>query len=98
MGPALETIEQLDDDFDFVFVDADKENYRNYYEAILPRLSEHALIAFDNTLWSGRVVEEDPDDETTRIFRELNDALRDDDRITCVMLSVRDGITLVRRR
>jgi caffeoyl-CoA O-methyltransferase len=98
MGPALETIEQLDGEFDFVFVDADKENYRNYYEAVLPRLTPHGLIAFDNTLWSGRVIEEDLDDETTRIFRELNDSLREDDRITCVMLTVRDGITLVRRR
>ena len=57
LGPALETIERLEGDFDFVFVDADKENYLNYYEALLPRLAPQGLMAFDNTLWSGRVLE-----------------------------------------
>ena len=58
LGPALETIGRLEGEFDFVFIDADKENYVNYYEAVLPRLSERGLIAADNTLWSGRVVDE----------------------------------------
>jgi caffeoyl-CoA O-methyltransferase len=98
LGPALESLARLDGEFDFVFVDADKENYRNYFEAVLPRLSEHGLIALDNTLWSGRVADDDTDDETALVLRELNDALREDGRITCVMLTVRDGITLVRRR
>src|ERR1051325_866806 len=57
LGPALETIETLEGDFDFVFVDADKVNYLNYYEAVLPRLSPEGLIAADNTLWSGRGIE-----------------------------------------
>jgi caffeoyl-CoA O-methyltransferase len=98
MGPALETIERLGGPWDFVFVDADKPNYRNYYEAVLPRLSERSLIAFDNTLWSGRVAREGEDDESTRALRELNDMLVRDERVTCAMLSVRDGITLVQRR
>ena len=58
MGPAVETIDQLEGEFDFVFIDADKQNYVNYYEAVLPRLSERGLIAADNTLWSGRVIDE----------------------------------------
>ena len=57
LGPALETIEQLEGEFDLVFIDADKENYDAYYEAVLPRLSERGLIAIDNTLWSGRVLD-----------------------------------------
>src|SRR5688572_27007418 len=61
MGPALETIERLDGDFDLVFMDADKVNYVTYYEALLPRLGEHGLMAVDNTLWSGRVLEPDED-------------------------------------
>jgi caffeoyl-CoA O-methyltransferase len=96
LGPALETIAKLEGDFDFVFIDADKENYDNYYEAVLPRLSERALIAIDNTLWSGRVV--DPPDETSSIIAALNDKLAADERVVCVQLSVRDGVTLVRKR
>ena len=97
VGPALETIERLAGEFDFVFVDADKENYGNYYEALLPRLARGGLMAFDNTLWSGRVVEPD-DSETTRTIVELNEKIARDDRVIAVMLTVRDGITLLRRR
>ena len=96
LGPALDTIAQLEGEFDFVFIDADKENYDNYYEAVLPRLSEGGLIAIDNTLWSGKVL--DPPDESSRAIAALNDKLAADDRVVCVQLSVRDGVTLVRRR
>jgi caffeoyl-CoA O-methyltransferase len=95
VGPALETLERLKGEFDLVFIDADKVNYRNYYEAVLPRLSERGLIVFDNTLWSGRVLGGD-DSEDTRALRELNDFLGNDERVTCVLLTVRDGVTLVR--
>jgi caffeoyl-CoA O-methyltransferase len=95
LGPALETIERLDGDFDFVFIDADKPNYLNYYEAVLPRLSERGFIAADNTLWSGRVVEDDGD-ENTQSIKEFNDRVRTDPRVTSVMLTVRDGVTLIR--
>ena len=61
MGPALETIATLDGPFDLVFIDADKTGYRDYYEAVLPKLSDHGLIVVDNTLWSGRVLEPDAD-------------------------------------
>ena len=98
LGPALDTIGRLEGDFDFVFIDADKENYVNYYEAVLPRLSEGGVIAADNTLWSGRVVDESEQDESTQAIRAFNDHVRDDDRVIAVMLSVRDGVTLIRRR
>jgi caffeoyl-CoA O-methyltransferase len=96
MGPAVDTIGRLEGEFDFVFIDADKENYVNYYEAVLPRLSERGLIAADNTLWSGRVVDEANQDESTLAIRAFNDHVRDDERVVSVMLSVRDGVTLIR--
>jgi caffeoyl-CoA O-methyltransferase len=98
VGPALETIELLGGEFDFVFVDADKENYGNYYEALLPRLAPSGLMAFDNTLWSGRVLDADDDSETTGSIVELNDRIARDERVVAVMLTVRDGVTLLRRR
>jgi predicted O-methyltransferase YrrM len=96
MGPAIETIEGLEGEFDLVFIDADKGNYVNYYEAVLPRLSERGLIAADNTLWSGRVIDESEQSEGTAAIRAFNEHLRGDDRVVCVMLSVRDGVTLIR--
>ena len=98
VGPALETIKQLEGDFDFVFVDADKENYLNYYEALLPRLAEGGLMALDNTLWSGRVLDDSDDSEGTHAIKAINDRIASDERVTSVMLTVRDGVTLVRRR
>ena len=97
LGPALESIGRLEGAFDFVFIDADKENYVNYYEAVLPRLSERGFIAADNTLWSGRVIDEADDSEATQAIRGFNDHVRDDPRVVSVMLSVRDGVTLIRR-
>jgi caffeoyl-CoA O-methyltransferase len=96
VGPALETVGRLEGEFDFVFVDADKANYVTYYEVLLPRLAARGLMAFDNTLWSGRVVEPD-DSPATRTILELNDRLASDPDVVVVQLSVRDGITLVRR-
>jgi caffeoyl-CoA O-methyltransferase len=96
LGPALETIERLDGEFDFVFIDADKENYVNYYEAVLPRLSGHGMIAADNTLWSGRVLDEADDSEGTRAIKAFDEHVRSDPRVTSVMLTVRDGVTLIR--
>jgi predicted O-methyltransferase YrrM len=95
LGPALETIAALAGKFDFVFIDADKPNYGNYLEAVLPRLTRHGLIAVDNTLWSGEVL--DPRDDNARAIAELNDRLLVDGRVTVVQLTVRDGLTLIRR-
>jgi caffeoyl-CoA O-methyltransferase len=96
VGPALETIAAIEGDFDLVFIDADKPNYDAYYEAVLPRLTKRGLIAIDNTLWSGRVLA--PEDDSTRAIAALNDKLAADERVVCVQLTVRDGVTLVRRR
>jgi predicted O-methyltransferase YrrM len=97
LGPALETIERLGGEWDFVFVDADKENYLNYYEALLPRLAPRGLMAIDNTLWSGRVLDDGDDSTPTRAIREVNDRIAADDRVVAVQLTVRDGVTVVRR-
>lgn len=97
LGPALETIEALEGPFDIVFIDADKPNYRNYYEATLPLLTEHGLLIADNVLWSGRVVEEDGD-ESTLAIKEFNEHVENDARVVSVMLTVRDGMTLVQKR
>lgn len=98
-GPAGETIAGLDGPFDLVFIDADKPGYLGYYEAVLPKLSARGLIVVDNVLWSGRVAEPESDEDTdsTRALREFNDHVAADERVVCVMLSVRDGVTLVRR-
>jgi len=97
LGPALETVSRLDGPFDFVFVDADKTGYAGYYDAVLPKLAPRGLIAFDNTLQDGRVVDEPDGSESTRAIVELNKRLREDTRVTCALLTVRDGVTLVRR-
>jgi caffeoyl-CoA O-methyltransferase len=90
VGPAGETIARLDGPWDFVFIDADKEGYLGYYEAVLPKLSEQGLIAADNTLRGGRVLEGD-------VVGEFNDRVLNDPRVVSVLLTVRDGVTLIRR-
>jgi caffeoyl-CoA O-methyltransferase len=98
VGPGLETIAQLDGSFDLVFIDADKPSYIAYYEATLPLLEDDGLILADNTLWSGRVVDPESTDENTEHIRAFNDHVRSDDRVENVLLTVRDGINLIRRR
>ena len=97
LGSGLETIAQLDCPFDLVFIDADKPNYVNYYEATLPLLAEGGLIVADNTLWSGRVIDETDDEDTTQAIRAFNDHVADDARVENVLLTVRDGMNLVWR-
>jgi Predicted O-methyltransferase len=97
-GGGLQPIALVDGPFDLVFIDADKPNYKNYYEAVLPKLADDGLIVIDNVLWSGRVVEDADDDESTRAIKEINDHVRNDPRVECVMLTVRDGMLLVRKR
>jgi caffeoyl-CoA O-methyltransferase len=94
-GPALDSIAQLEEEFDLVFIDADKPNYLNYYEATLPKLAPRGLMILDNTLWSGRVADPQEDDENTRAIREINDRILADPRVENVLLTVRDGMNLV---
>jgi caffeoyl-CoA O-methyltransferase len=97
IGPALETVRSLEGEFDFVFIDADKPSYIDYYEASLQILSARGLIAVDNVLQGGRVV--DPNDEGTNVaaIRRFNDHVAADKRVECVMVPIRDGVTLIRR-
>jgi caffeoyl-CoA O-methyltransferase len=81
VGPAIDTIAALDGPFDLVFIDADKTGYLEYYEAVLPKLAARGLIVVDNTLWSGRVVDPDPDDESTRALAAFNDHVLADERV-----------------
>jgi caffeoyl-CoA O-methyltransferase len=97
LGPALETISTLEGPFDLVFIDADKPNYAAYFEAVLPLLAEDGLVIADNVLWSGRVVEDDGD-ESTRAIKDFNEHVRSDSRVVSVMLTVRDGMTLIQKR
>jgi caffeoyl-CoA O-methyltransferase len=99
-GPALQTLEQLEGPFDFVFIDADKTGYPAYFEAVLDKLSPHGLIAADNMLRAGAVLDgaRPERDASTEAIVAFNEALAHDERVVCSMLTVRDGITLIRRR
>jgi predicted O-methyltransferase YrrM len=94
VGPALDTIAALDGPYDFVFIDADKEGYTGYYEAVVPKLSPRGVIAVDNTLYGGDVA--DPRDAGDRAMAAFNDHVQEDPRTENVLLSVRDGVTLIR--
>ena len=98
VGPAQETVDRLPGPWDFVFIDADKTGYRGYYDAVLPKLAERGLIAVDNTLQSGRVVDDPDAGESTRAIVDFNEHVANDPRVVCVLLTVRDGVTLIRRR
>jgi caffeoyl-CoA O-methyltransferase len=97
VGPAIDTIRSLEGPFDFVFIDADKPSYVDYYEACLPLLAGGGLLAADNTLWSGRVADDSNEDDHTEAIRRFNDHVQADPRVVSVQLTVRDGVTLVRR-
>jgi caffeoyl-CoA O-methyltransferase len=97
LGPALDTIAGLDGEFDLIFIDADKDNYVNYYEATLPLLAATGLMVVDNTLWSGRVADPSENDDSVRAIRALNERVREDPRVENVLLTVRDGMNLVWR-
>jgi caffeoyl-CoA O-methyltransferase len=98
LGSALETIASLDGLFDLIFIDADKPNYVNYFEATLPLLADHGLMIADNTLWSGRVAEPNEDDDNTQAIRAFNDHVLADPRVENVLLTVRDGMNLIWRK
>lgn len=96
MGPALETIAGLTGPFDMIFLDADKENYCNYYEQVLPKLQPGGLLIADNVLWSGKVL--DPKEETDHALVEFNDKVAQDPAVEVVLLTIRDGVSLIRKR
>ncbi|MEL0635673.1 class I SAM-dependent methyltransferase [Marinomonas sp. TI.3.20] len=92
-GPGLDTIQSLEGLFDLVFIDADKRNYLNYYEAVLPLVSKGGLIIIDNSLWQGRVL--DPKENSDIAVNDLNQLIAQDNRVENVHLNVRDGLNLV---
>ena len=92
-GPALKSIKKLTGTFDMAFIDADKINYSNYYEAILPMIRPGGLIAVDNVLWSGRVL--NPQDESDRAIHQFNEQVVKDQRVESVLLTVRDGLNCI---
>lgn len=96
MGRALETIPTIPGSFDFIFLDADKNNYPDYYRMLLPRLKSGGMLAIDNMLWGGEVLE--PADDKARAIDQLNKAIAEDTSVEQVLLPVRDGVTLVRKR
>jgi predicted O-methyltransferase YrrM len=103
LAPALETLAQLEqqgqgENFDLIFIDADKANYPAYLEHALRLLRGGGLAVFDNTLWSGRVLEANPESEDTRAIQALNRALKDDSRVDLSLLPLGDGLTLCRKR
>lgn len=98
IGPALDTLKTLQGPFDFVFIDADKTNYDNYYEACLAMLRPGGIIAIDNTLWSGWVADASRKDADTVALRKFNDKLHRDERVAISLLSVGDGLTLALKR
>lgn len=98
MGPALETIRNLHEQFDLIFIDADKVNYVNYYRRAKELLSRGGVILIDNVLWDGQVLQQPPPDEKTAAIQELNRVVAGDHEVNCVIMTVRDGIMVVRKR
>jgi predicted O-methyltransferase YrrM len=100
IAPALDTLNAVpaNQTFDFAFIDADKVSYRDYYEALLPRMRPNGLILFDNVLWMGQVLDANSQSQDTQALQALNDAIARDRRVQAVMISVSDGLTIVRKR
>ena len=92
-GAALDSLKSISGPFDMAFIDADKENYSNYYEAILPMIRYGGLIAVDNVLWSGRVL--DPKDKSDKAIHQFNERVIQDKRVESVLLTIRDGLNCI---
>src|SRR5690242_19445332 len=98
MGPALETMQTLSGRFDLIFIDADKQNYCNYFRRALDLLSPAGVILIDNVLWDGDVLRQPPPDERTAAIQELNQMIASDPKVNAVMITIRDGIFLVKKK
>ncbi len=97
LGEAISILPKLEMKFDLVFIDADKENYINYFELILPKMNKGGIILSDNVLWSGKVLEPlQKNDFSTKILIEYNELLKNDSRVETVLLPIRDGLTVSR--
>lgn len=97
LGDATEIIPALDEIFDLVFIDADKPNYGKYYDLAFPKMRIGGLIVADNVLWSGRVLNAENEDESTRALHEYNKKVQADERVSNILLAVRDGLMIARK-
>jgi len=98
LGPALETMGELSGPFDVIFIDADKVNYLNYYRRALDLLSPTGVILIDNVLWDGEVLKQPAPDEKTAAIQELNRTVAADSRVTAVLVTIRDGVLVIRKK
>ena len=98
LSPALEVIPTLIEEWDLVFIDADKQNYIAYYELVLPLVKPGGYIILDNVLWSGKVADPEKNDKDTVLLRELNTIIHADDRVEEVLLPIRDGLMIARKK
>jgi caffeoyl-CoA O-methyltransferase len=99
LAPAVDTLRALPpgEQFDIGFIDADKGNYPHYYEEVLTRMRRNGVILVDNTLWGGGVADADATDDNTKAIRAFNDMVAADERVESVVLTVGDGLTLIRK-
>jgi predicted O-methyltransferase YrrM len=97
-GNALDLIPAINETFDLIFIDADKINYLNYYKLVIDKLRPGGLIIADNVLWSGKVLSPKPNDEDTLAICQFNDAVQADPQVENLMLPLRDGMTLIRKK
>lgn len=97
-GNAIDILKTLNPGFDFVFIDADKTNYLNYYQRALELITDSGIIALDNTLWSGNVLNPEDSSADTLAISEVNEFIKNDQRVRSIILPIRDGLTLVRKK
>lgn len=95
---AKEFLKETDEIFDLVFIDADKENYAEYFKLIKPRTKSGSVVLFDNVLWYGKVLEENPKQKSTQVIKELNDLITKDEDFENLILPLRDGVNFLRRK
>ena len=96
-GCALDIIPKIEEKFDLIFIDADKENYINYFNLVIDKLNNNGVILADNVLWSGKVINSEDHDLTTTVLREFNKNVNNDNRVETILLPIRDGISIIRK-
>ncbi|MCO4293424.1 O-methyltransferase [Solitalea sp. MAHUQ-68] len=97
IGNAVEIIPTIDEEFDMIFIDADKKNNGNYYDLVFDKLKHGGYILADNVLWSGKVIDENPDKDT-KLVMAFNEKVQNDDRVENILLPIRDGIMIIRKK
>jgi predicted O-methyltransferase YrrM len=96
-GCALDIIPKIEEKFDLIFIDADKENYINYFNLVIDKLNNNGVILADNVLWSGKVINSEDHDLTTNVLREFNRMVNNDNRVETILIPIRDGISIIRK-